>query len=201
MLLQSADSPELSSKPPYFVLRRYSQFRQLHNEVRGAAGSSTRQQQHQGLQQQARTAAAQHFNQVVQARLGGRVAGRASALPRSTAQAAALPRADSNTAVHFASHWLDRADFQQAYNPARESVCDASSRDEACAVLVGSSGSTNCIQTLSPIRAKTADTVLHLLQLRTAYPDVFKDRALAPPPKHTLAALGGQAQQKEMLDK
>jgi hypothetical protein len=34
VLLQSAYSPDLSSKPPFFVLRRYSQFRQLHNEVR-----------------------------------------------------------------------------------------------------------------------------------------------------------------------
>jgi hypothetical protein len=39
------------------------------------------------------------------------------------------------------------------------------------------------------------------LQLKTAYPDLFKDRSLAPPPKHTLAALGGHAQQKEMLDR
>ncbi|WIA36554.1 hypothetical protein OEZ86_007846 [Tetradesmus obliquus] len=69
VLLQSADSPDLSSKPPFFVLRRYSQFRQLHSE------------------------------------------------------------------------------------------------------------------------------------LKTAYPDLFKDRSLAPPPKHTLAALGGHAQQKEMLDR
>lgn len=38
-------------------------------------------------------------------------------------------------------------------------------------------------------------------ELQATYPAVFKDRALAPPPKHTLAALGGQAQQKEMLDK
>jgi hypothetical protein len=39
------------------------------------------------------------------------------------------------------------------------------------------------------------------LQLKMAYSDVFKDRSLAPPPKHTLAALGGHAQQKEMLDR
>jgi hypothetical protein len=39
------------------------------------------------------------------------------------------------------------------------------------------------------------------LQLKTAYPDVFKDRSLAPPPKHALAALGGHAQQKELLDR
>jgi hypothetical protein len=39
------------------------------------------------------------------------------------------------------------------------------------------------------------------VQLKAAYPDVFKDRSLAPPPKHALAALGGQAQQKELLDR
>jgi hypothetical protein len=33
VLLQSPDSLDLSSKPPFFVLRRYSQFRQLHAEV------------------------------------------------------------------------------------------------------------------------------------------------------------------------
>jgi hypothetical protein len=47
VLLQSADSPDLSSKPPFFVLRRYSQFRQLHNEVR-----------HQQQQRSSSTAAA-----------------------------------------------------------------------------------------------------------------------------------------------
>jgi hypothetical protein len=34
VLLQSPDSLDLSTKPPFFVLRRYSQFRQLHAEVR-----------------------------------------------------------------------------------------------------------------------------------------------------------------------
>lgn len=34
VLLQSPDALDLSSKPPFFVLRRYSQFRQLHAEVR-----------------------------------------------------------------------------------------------------------------------------------------------------------------------
>lgn len=33
VLLQSPDSLDLSTKPPFFVLRRYSQFRQLHAEV------------------------------------------------------------------------------------------------------------------------------------------------------------------------
>ncbi len=35
VLLQSPEAPDLSmSRPPFFVLRRYSQFRQLYNEVR-----------------------------------------------------------------------------------------------------------------------------------------------------------------------
>lgn len=37
VLLQSPDSLDLSSKPPFFVLRRYSQFRQLHTEVSGSS--------------------------------------------------------------------------------------------------------------------------------------------------------------------
>jgi hypothetical protein len=44
VLLQSPDSLDLSSKPPFFVLRRYSQFRQLHTEVRAALTSQFRQE-------------------------------------------------------------------------------------------------------------------------------------------------------------
>eukprot|EP00775_Hariotina_reticulata_P003235 gene3235-3512_t len=36
VILQPPDSTELTSRPPYFVLRRYSQFRQLHSELKAA---------------------------------------------------------------------------------------------------------------------------------------------------------------------
>eukprot|EP00879_Flechtneria_rotunda_P022909 GHRR01024213.1.p1 GENE.GHRR01024213.1~~GHRR01024213.1.p1 ORF type:complete len:103 (+),score=26.48 GHRR01024213.1:1229-1537(+) len=38
-------------------------------------------------------------------------------------------------------------------------------------------------------------------ELKAQFADLFKDRSLAPPPKHTLAALGGATQQKELLDR
>lgn len=40
VLLQSPDSLDLSSKPPFFVLRRYSQFRQLHTEVSASSNEA-----------------------------------------------------------------------------------------------------------------------------------------------------------------
>lgn len=39
------------------------------------------------------------------------------------------------------------------------------------------------------------------MQLKTQFPELFKAPELAVPPKHTLAALGGQAQHKELLDR
>eukprot|EP00878_Enallax_costatus_P041485 GHUV01048277.1.p1 GENE.GHUV01048277.1~~GHUV01048277.1.p1 ORF type:complete len:109 (+),score=22.16 GHUV01048277.1:452-778(+) len=38
-------------------------------------------------------------------------------------------------------------------------------------------------------------------ELKAQFPEQFKDRALAPPPKHAFAALGGATQQKELLDR
>lgn len=39
------------------------------------------------------------------------------------------------------------------------------------------------------------------LQLKAQFPEPFKAPELAVPPKHTLAALGGAAQHKELLDR
>jgi hypothetical protein len=39
------------------------------------------------------------------------------------------------------------------------------------------------------------------VQLKAQFPDAFKAPELAVPPKHTLAALGGAAQHKELLDR
>lgn len=48
---------------------------------------------------------------------------------------------------------------------------------------------------------RSCTVVCSFVQLKAQFPDAFKAPELAVPPKHTLAALGGQAQHKELLDR
>jgi hypothetical protein len=151
VLLQSPDALDLSSKPPFFVLRRYSQFRQLHAEVRHTAaaadcGASFAIQMSSSTECSSTVAAVQVLT--------------ASVCPRN--------------------RWRPGSSFIGA----------------AATVLIASFAHTELLHNCCLHRPANVT-----VQLKAQFPEVFKAPELAVPPKHTLAALGGQAQHKELLDR